>query len=86
MRDDTEDGDNGPSVRDALTRISRTLCVHVETFYGSNAEVVEHLRREEEAHLLMLVRAYLQHVDHADVQHFVTAVQALAEAEAQDRL
>ena len=48
--------------------------------------VVEHLRREEEAHLLMLVRAYLQHVDHADVQHFVTAVQALAEAEAQERL
>lgn len=81
MRDNTDGSDDGRGVRNALTRISAALGVPAAAFYGSDADAVERLRREQEAHVLGLVRAYLQEVDHEHAQRFVAAVQALAEAE-----
>lgn len=83
MRDNTEDSGNGRGVRNALTRISAALGVPAAAFYGSDADAVERLRREHEAHVLGLVRAYLQEVDHEHAQRFIVAVKALVEAEVQ---
>lgn len=79
MRNDTGSSDDGYGVRNALTRISDALGVPAAAFYGADADAIERLRREHEAHVLRLVRAYLQEVDHEHAQRFIAAVQALAE-------
>ena len=83
MRNNTEDSGDGRGVRNALTRISTALGVPAAAFYGSDADAVERLRCEHETHVLRLVRAYLQEVNHEHAQRFIAAVQALVEAEVQ---
>jgi hypothetical protein len=79
MHDDAGVRDEGRQVRNALTRISDALRVPIAVFYDADAETVEPPRRDEEAHLLERVQAYIRHVDREDAQRFVTAVQALVE-------
>jgi hypothetical protein len=79
MRDNTESSADGRGVRNALIRISDALGIPAASFYASDADAAERLRHEQEAHVLGVVRAYLQQVDHEHAKRFIAAVQALAE-------
>jgi len=81
MPDAFQDRDDETDVRGMLARISDALGVPVAAFFGSNVNVAEHLRRQQEEQVLGVVRAYLRGIDREAARRFVTAVQALVETD-----
>ena len=81
MPDAFEECDDERQSQGALARISDVVGVPAAAFFGSDANMSEHLQRKQEEQVLGMVWAYLREVDREAARRFVIAVEALVETE-----